>query len=137
VKAEQEVIGPERGTPSWWQPSLRQEAGNPAPGTPSTARAACVSGRWGTPVRERRRRQKGRGGSGDDGQERAGASEFLVPRAIGQQAVVTNPHEAGRHDMKQETAEEFGGLQFHDPCGNVLVRLGKGTWDQGRRRVCV
>ena len=44
VKTERELIVLERASPSWRQPSLRQEAGNPAPVRASTVGAASGSG---------------------------------------------------------------------------------------------
>ena len=37
---------------------------------------------------------------GHERQELAGAGEFFLPGAISQQAIVTNPDEAGGHDME-------------------------------------
>ena len=59
-------------------------------------------------------RQESGGRGRHDCQQLATAGELGLPRAIGEQAVVTDAHEAGGNDVEQEATQELLGPQFHD-----------------------
>ncbi len=42
-----------------------------------------------------------------------GAGTLFLPRAIGQQIVVSKAHEAGGHDVEEKAAQKLLGAEFH------------------------
>jgi hypothetical protein len=56
-------------------------------------------------------------------EEFSAAVELELARAVGQEAKVTNAHEAVRQDMKQEAADELAGWQGHGASAVAMLSI--------------
>ena len=109
------------------------EAGNDPPVRPGTVGAVCGSRGWGAVSVARPAPGGSRGVAATSGQELTGAGELVLPRAIGEQAIVADTHEAGGYDVEEEAAEEFLCRQFHD-LGRALRPRSRCSESARRRR---
>ena len=102
VESGLEPLWRKHGDRSWRVSSPgRQECADP-PVRASTEGAANGNGGWRTRIRGQQRHWGQERSRSPDGQEVAGTGELVLPRTIGQQAIVTDSHEAGGHDVQQE-----------------------------------
>jgi hypothetical protein len=54
----------------------------------------------------------------------AGTGKLLLPRTIGQQAIVADAHEAGRQDMEEKATEKLRRWEFHHFGGSASGVVG-------------